>query len=247
MMAAGDSQLRVVVSGGTSGLGYATAQYLSVRGARVWILGSSEDSLSQALESLDVAGGSWADAADESATVAAVAEAATSLGGLDGAFVNAGIDGEDENALDLSAEHFRRVMDVNVVGAFVLARESAKAMGDDGGSIVINASVNGQRAEKGFADYNASKAAAVSLAQSLALDLADKRVAVSAICPGYVRTRMTESYLNDPQLSKELLAEIPAGRFGEPEEVARLVAFLLDPASSYMTGTVVSIAGGRNV
>lgn len=246
-MAAGDSQLRVVVSGGTSGLGYATAQYLSVRGARVWILGSSEDSLSQALESLDVAGGSWADAADESATVAAVAEAATSLGGLDGAFVNAGIDGEDENALDLSAEHFRRVMDVNVVGAFVLARESAKAMGDDGGSIVINASVNGQRAEKGFADYNASKAAAVSLAQSLALDLADKRVAVSAICPGYVRTRMTESYLNDPQLSKELLAEIPAGRFGEPEEVARLVAFLLDPASSYMTGTVVSIAGGRNV
>lgn len=247
MMAAGDSQLRVVVSGGTSGLGYATAQYLSVQGARVWILGSSEDSLSQALESLDVAGGSWADAADESATVAAVAEAATSLGGLDGAFVNAGIDGEDENALDLSAEHFRRVMDVNVVGAFVLARESAKAMGDDGGSIVINASVNGQRAEKGFADYNASKAAAVSLAQSLALDLADKRVAVSAICPGYVRTRMTESYLNDPQLSKELLAEIPAGRFGEPEEVARLVAFLLDPASSYMTGTVVSIAGGRNV
>lgn len=246
-MAAGDSQLRVVVSGGTSGLGYATAQYLSVQGARVWILGSSEDSLSQALESLDVAGGSWADAADESATVAAVAEAATSLGGLDGAFVNAGIDGEDENALDLSAEHFRRVMDVNVVGAFVLARESAKAMGDDGGSIVINASVNGQRAEKGFADYNASKAAAVSLAQSLALDLADKRVAVSAICPGYVRTRMTESYLNDPQLSKELLAEIPAGRFGEPEEVARLVAFLLDPASSYMTGTVVSIAGGRNV
>ena len=241
------SQLRVVVSGGTSGLGYATAEYLSVQGARVWILGSSEDSLAQALDGLDVAGGSWADAGDERATVAAVEEASASLGGLDGAFVNAGIDGEDRNAIDLSAEHFRRVLDVNVVGAFVLARESAKAMGGDGGSIVINASVNGQRAEKGFVDYNASKAAAISLAQSLALDLAERRVAVSAICPGYVRTRMTETYLDDPQLSRELLAEIPAGRFGEPEEVARLVAFLLDPASSYMTGTVVSIAGGRNV
>lgn len=241
------NQLRVIVSGGTSGLGFATAQYLSVNGARVWILGSREESLAAALESLDVAGGSWADAADERATTAAVEEAAASLGGLDGAFVNAGIDGEDRNAIELSAEHFRRVLDVNVVGAFVLARESAKAMGDDGGSIVINASVNGQRAEKGFADYNASKAAAVSLAQSLALDLAERKVTVSAICPGYVRTRMTEAYLDDPQLSQELLAEIPAGRFGEPEEVARLVAFLLDPDSSYLTGTVVSIAGGRNV
>lgn len=247
MPMAGISDLRVIVSGGTSGLGHATAGYLSGLGARVWVLGSSENTLAAALESLEVAGGGWADAADEQAVISAVSEAADALGGLDGAFVNAGIDGEDKNAQDLSADHFRRVLDVNVVGAFVLAREAAKAMDDEGGAIVINASVNGERAEKGFADYNASKAAAISLAQSLALDLSDRRVAVTAICPGYVRTRMTETYLNDPAVAEELVADIPAGRFGEPEEIARLVAFLLDPASSYMTGSVVSIAGGRNV
>jgi len=243
----GISGLRVIVSGGTSGLGHATAEYLSNLGARVWILGSSESTLTAALKGLDVAGGGWADAADEPAVIAAVAEAVESLGGLDGAFVNAGMDGEDKHAQELSADHFRRVLDVNVVGAFVLAREAAKAMEEDGGAIVINASVNGERAEKGFADYNASKAAAISLAQSLALDLSDRRVAVTAICPGYVRTRMTESYLNDPAVAEELVADIPAGRFGEPEEIARLVAFLLDPGSSYMTGSVVAIAGGRNV
>jgi NAD(P)-dependent dehydrogenase (short-subunit alcohol dehydrogenase family) len=243
----GISGLRVIVSGGTSGLGHATAEYLSNLGARVWILGSSESTLTAALKGLDVAGGGWADAADEPAVIAAVAEAVESLGGLDGAFVNAGMDGEDKHAQELSADHFRRVLDVNVVGAFVLAREAAKAMEEGGGAIVINASVNGERAEKGFADYNASKAAAISLAQSLALDLSDRRVAVTAICPGYVRTRMTESYLNDPAVAEELVADIPAGRFGEPEEIARLVAFLLDPGSSYMTGSVVAIAGGRNV
>ncbi len=247
MPTSGISGLRVIVSGGTSGLGHATAEYLSNLGARVWILGSSESTLTAALKGLDVAGGGWADAADEPAVIAAVAEAVESLGGLDGAFVNAGMDGEDKHAQELSADHFRRVLDVNVVGAFVLAREAAKAMEEGGGAIVINASVNGERAEKGFADYNASKAAAISLAQSLALDLSDRRVAVTAICPGYVRTRMTESYLKDPAVAEELVADIPAGRFGEPEEIARLVAFLLDPGSSYMTGSVVAIAGGRNV
>lgn len=247
MATSGISGLRVIVSGGTSGLGHATAEYLSDHGARVWVLGSSESTLAAALKSLEVAGGGWADAADEQAVTAAVAEAVESLGGLDGAFVNAGMDGEDKLAHELSADHFRRVLDVNVVGAFVLAREAAKAMEEGGGAIVINASVNGERAEKGFADYNASKAAAISLAQSLALDLSDRRVAVTAICPGYVRTRMTEGYLNDPAVAEELVADIPAGRFGEPEEIARLVGFLLDPGSSYMTGSVVSIAGGRNV
>jgi NAD(P)-dependent dehydrogenase (short-subunit alcohol dehydrogenase family) len=237
---------RVLVSGGTSGIGAATSRRLSDEGASVWILGSRGESLQAALEQLDIAGGSVCDVSNERAVEQATAEAIATLGGLDGAFVNAGIDGEDRGVLELNVEHFRRVLEVNVLGAFLVARAAARTI-TPGGTIVVNASVNGVRPEAGFADYNASKAAAISLAQTMALELADRRIAVIAICPGYVRTKMTEPYLDNPDTAAELLAQIPSARFGEPAEVAGLVAFLLSGEATYMTGGVVTIDGARSV
>jgi NAD(P)-dependent dehydrogenase (short-subunit alcohol dehydrogenase family) len=237
---------RVLISGGTSGIGLAAARRLAADGARVWILGSRDETVRAALDQLDVAGGTACDVADETAVEAAVGAAAGVLGGLDGAFVNAGIDGEDKPVLELSAAHFRRVLDVNVIGTFLVARAAARAMGP-GSAIVVNASVNAVRAEAGFADYNASKAAALSLARTMALDLAERRIAVSAICPGYIPTPMTAPYLDDPATAAELLAAIPAGRFGDPGEVAALVAFLLSGEAGYLTGSAITVDGGRSV
>ena len=237
---------RVLVSGGTSGLGLAAALALARAGASVWIMGRTPKSVAAALQEPGFAGGSACDVAEEAAVGDAVDEALATLGGLDGAFVNAGIDGENRDVLELSVAHFRRVLDVNVLGTFLVARAAARAM-HAGSTIVINASVNGLRAEANFADYNASKAAAISLAQTMALDLADRGIAVLAICPGYVRTRMTAAYLDDPQLAEQLLRDIPARRFGTPEEVAEVVAFLLSGKAGYMTGGLITMDGGRSV
>jgi NAD(P)-dependent dehydrogenase (short-subunit alcohol dehydrogenase family) len=211
----------------------------------VWILGSCEASVAAALEQLDgVAGGTAGDIADEAAVEAAVQAAVDALGGLDGAFVNAGMDGEHRNAMELSADHFRRVLDVNVVGAFLLSRAAARTMAP-GSAIVINASLAALRPGPGFADYNASKAAAASLAQTLSLDLCERGITVTAVCPGTFPTRMSAPRIEDPATRARILATTPAGRFGDPEELAALVAFLLSEEARYMTGSVVTIGGGK--
>jgi NAD(P)-dependent dehydrogenase (short-subunit alcohol dehydrogenase family) len=237
----------VIVSGGTSGIGAAAALRLAADGTRVWVLGSREKTVAAARKAIPaLAGASVCDVSDEGAVERAVAEAREALGSIDGAFVNAGIDGTGDGVLELPVSHFRRVLDVNVIGAFLVARTVARTMAD-GSAIVINASVNGLRAESGFADYNASKAAAISLAQTMALELADRGIAVMAICPSHIPTPMTERYIEDQQHARKLLAQIPANRFGTVEEVAALVAFLLSGEAAYMTGAVIPIDGGRNV
>jgi len=235
----------MLISGGTSGIGFATARHVVAAGSRVWVIGSAEKTVGEALASLpaDAAGGCACDVSNESEVDAAVACALDFLGRLDAVFVNAGIDGQNRPALQLDSAHFRRVLEVNLLGAFLVARAAARAM--EGGAIVLNASINGLRAEPRFADYNASKGGVVLLARTLARELGGKGFWVTVICPGYVRTRMTNAYLDDPQTAAELLAEIPAGRFGNADEVAGIVVFLASPEASYMNGSVVTIDGGR--
>ena len=123
------------------------------------------------------------DVAVESEVEAAVAEARAAMGGLDGVFVNAGTDGEGRPAVDLDVGHFRRVLDVNVIGAFLVARAALRGSPPPC-AIVFNASVNALRPELNFLDYNASKAAVVSMAKSLALETSASGTAVTALCPG---------------------------------------------------------------
>lgn len=237
----------VAISGGTSGIGLACAQRLLAEGARVWVTGTSAASVERARGELpELAGASVCDVADAAAVGETFAAVERDLGRLDGAFVNAGIDGQGAPAVELDPENLRRVIDVNVVGAFLFARAALGLM-DGAGAIVFNASVNALRPEPGFADYNLSKAAVASLAKTMALELAPREIAVSAVCAGYIRTPMTAAYLDDDATAADLLAAIPAARFGRPEEVAGLVSFLLAPEAAYMTGSLATIDGGRSV
>jgi NAD(P)-dependent dehydrogenase (short-subunit alcohol dehydrogenase family) len=237
---------RVLISGGTSGIGYACAERLSARGAAVWVLGSGEETVAPVRARLPLAGATACDVADEQQVDAAVSAAAAELGGLDGVFVSAGMDGRGVPAAELDAAGLRRVLDVNVVGAFLVARAALRVLRRPG-AIVLNASVNALRPELNFLDYNASKAAVVSMAKSLALELSGQGVAVTALCPGYFPTRMTAPFLDDEATRAELLARIPAGRFGTLPEIAAVVDFLLSPDAAYMTGGVISLDGGSSI
>lgn len=238
---------RILISGGTSGIGFACAERLSGRGERVWVLGSGDHSAAAAAARLpDLAGASGCDVSDAGAVDAAFAGALGELGGLDGVFVNAGIDGQAVAAEELDVAWFRRVLEVNVIGAFLVARAGLRSLTRPG-SIVLNASVNALRPERHFLDYNASKAAVVSMAKTLALESSGTGVAVTALCPGYFPTRMTAGYLADDVARGEILAGIPAGRTGTLPEVAAVVDFLLGPDAAYLTGSVISLDGGASV
>jgi NAD(P)-dependent dehydrogenase (short-subunit alcohol dehydrogenase family) len=242
-----------LVTGGTSGIGLATARRLAQDGAAVMVLGRDAARVAQALETLRAAvpgatfAGTAADVTDPAAMAAAVAEAAALGSRLDALVASAGIDGEGKDVLDLDADAFARILDVNIRGLFLAGQAAARHMTADGrgGSIVLLASVNGLEAEPGFADYNTSKGGAVLLARSMARDLAGRGVRVNAVCPGYVRTPMTEAYLEDPSTLETINAGIPMGRVADPAEIAAVIAFLVSDEASYVTGSAIVVDGGR--
>ncbi len=242
-----------LVTGGTSGIGLATARRLASEGAAVMVVGRDVARLERALATLrrDAPGatiaGRVADVTDAAAIAAAVEEASGLASRLDALVASAGIDGEGRDVLDLDPDAFARILDVNVRGLFLAGQAAARRMAADGrgGSIVFLASVNGLEAEPGFADYNASKGGAVLLARSMGRDLAGRGIRVNAVCPGYVRTPMTEASLADPATLQTILAGIPLGRVAEPDEVAAVIAFLVSDESSYVTGSAIVVDGGR--
>ncbi|MFO1540690.1 MAG: SDR family NAD(P)-dependent oxidoreductase [Chloroflexota bacterium] len=253
-----------LVTGGSSGIGLAAARRLAAEGAAVLVVGRTPEKVAAAEAAVRAAAteawagtgepvpaiaGRGADVTDPTAMEAAAGAAEALAGRLDVLVAAAGIDGEAKEAWALDPGTFARVLAVNVRGLLLASQAAARRIvaGGCGGAIVLVASVNAFAAERGFADYNASKGGALLLARSLALDLAERGVRVNAICPGYVRTPMTEAYLDDPETRAGILAHIPLGRVADPDEIAATIAFLASDEASYLTGAAVVADGGRSV
>jgi NAD(P)-dependent dehydrogenase (short-subunit alcohol dehydrogenase family) len=238
-----------LITGGASGIGLATAERLLAAGWKVAIVDRDE----KALEAQRARHGSSGnvfiaplDVTDEGAAKAMVGQASTALGGLDGVVNCAGI-AADIPALETPIDLFRKILDVNVVGSFIVARAAAQFMKDQGGGAIVNmASVSGLRGNKGRSAYGASKGAVVVLTQVLANDLARYGIRVNAVAPGPVNTPMVKAMHVDKD--RGLWARhLPMRRYGEPDEIAAVIEFLLDGTkSSYMTGEIVAVDGGFN-
>jgi NAD(P)-dependent dehydrogenase (short-subunit alcohol dehydrogenase family) len=235
---------RLVVTGGASGIGLATAARFVAEGSHVVILDRDEDRFAEVRTELPgLAGIVAADVADRSSVDAAFAEVDRLLGGVDVVIANAGISIR-HRFLDITPEEWRRVMAVNLDGVFNTAQAGARRMvADRGGAILITASTNGVVGHPFYADYNASKAGVILLARSMALELAPG-IRVNAVCPGYVMTPMQQAEYT-PELQRAADAKIPIGRHARPEEIAALFAFLASDEGAYITGAALPIDGGE--
>jgi len=235
---------RVVVTGGTSGIGEATSRRFLDEGAQVVALAVGEEEVSTAAQRIPgLAAAVRCDVADEAQVADAFEGVDELLGGVDVLVANAGISIR-KPFLEIEEADWRRVLDVNLTGVFHCAQQAARRMvGGDGGVILMTASTNGLTGHEYYADYNASKAGVILLARTMALELAPK-VRVNAVCPGYVLTPMQKAEYT-PEMLERVNATIPLGRHAEPEELAALYAFLASEEAAYFTGGVISMDGGE--
>jgi len=184
------------------------------------------------------------DVADTQAVARLVDQVQEGFGGLDILVNNAGLT-RDQILLRMSEEDFDRVVQVNLKGAWNFIRAAARPLMKSHGRIVTISSVVGMIGNAGQANYAASKAGLLGLSRSVAKELASRGVCVNVVAPGFIETDMTAAM--QEQAAKELAASIPLKRIGKPEEVARVVEFLVGPGGDYITGQTLVVDGGLSL
>jgi 3-oxoacyl-[acyl-carrier protein] reductase len=238
-----------LITGGSRGIGAACCRLLARAGCDIGInyrhrrdraaaLGAEIEKLGRRVALLE------ADVIDPMQVDAMVQQAAGELGGIDILVNNAGIwtDAAIETMTDAD---WARMLGVNLTGAFHLCRSVIPSMRARGGGSIVNiASTAGQRGEARHAHYAASKGGLIALTKSLAVELAEHSIRVNAVAPGWIRTDMTEAFLEPDRIDESLKEPIPLGRPGEPEDVAGPVVFLCSDLARHITGATLNVNGG---
>ena len=236
-----------VVTGGSQGLGLAIAARLLADGANISLWDREAESLARAVDTLaagDRVHTALVDVTSESLVEAARDATLERFGSVSILVNNAGISGPHANAWDLSLAEWQRVIDVNMTGVFLCCRAFAPHMiAADYGRIVNIASVAGKEASPSISAYATSKAGVIGFTKTLGRELANTKVTVNCITPAAIRTAIFDRWPADYVAS--LLAKIPMGRFGMPQELAAMVAYVASPEASFSTGAVFDMSGGR--
>jgi 3-oxoacyl-[acyl-carrier protein] reductase len=232
-----------IVTGGAAGIGRATSLLLAEHGARIVVADLDVQAAQAVVDELPHGGAAVrCDVRDPDDARAAV-EVCQELGSVDVLVNNAGIT-RDATLRKMALPDWDAVLDVHLKGAFLMTQAAAAVMREQGSGAVVNiSSISGKVGMIGQANYSAAKAGMVGLTKATAKELAYRGVRVNAVQPGLIRTAMTEALRQDVWDQK--MSEIPMGRAGEPEEVAKVVLFLASDLSSYLTGTVLEVTGGR--
>ncbi len=241
-------QQTVLVTGGASGIGLAVVEAALGEGWRVIVADLDPGNLDRCRDSLGAPGDrvryEQMNVADEDTVVRVIAACEAEFGPLTGVVNSAGI-GRDVPALDTSVDLFRKMLEVNLIGSFVVSREAARHMRTRGAGSVINiASVSGIKGNKGRVAYGASKGGVLTMTKVMAVELASIGIRVNAVAPGPIETPMVQE-IHTPEVRAAWMTTVPQRRYGSPAEIAGAAIFLLDDRkSSYVTGQTICVDGG---
>src|SRR4051794_24647678 len=236
-----------VVTGGNSGIGLATAQRFAAEGAKVFITGRRKEELDAAAKQIGHgAVGVQGDVSKLSDLDRLYDVIKRDAGRLDVLFVNAGV-GEFAPLGQITEAHFDKVFGINVKG-LVFTVQKALPLMPNGASVILNASIVSIKGMPAFSVYSATKAAVRSFARSWTTDLKDRKIRVNAISPGPIDTPaldgLAKTEAEQKQFKESLAAQVPLGRMGEPDEIAKVAVFLASDDSSYVSGIELFVDGG---